>query len=87
VRTTRGDEVAVPWSPCLTVRSCTIRECDVRNASATPNKEMKLTSVERTGRSQLISGVGPTLRSAERPHGRQMRARPWVASLTRSRSG
>ena len=26
------------------------------------NKEMKLTSVERIGRSQLISGVRPTVR-------------------------
>jgi hypothetical protein len=32
------------------------------NASL-PNKEMKLTSVERTQRSQLISGVGQTLGS------------------------
>ena len=33
----------------------------IRGATTPSNKELKLTSAERIGRSQLIPGVGPTM--------------------------
>jgi hypothetical protein len=40
------------------------RPSSMRKSTTLPNKEMKLTSVERIGRSQLISGVRRTVEMA-----------------------
>jgi hypothetical protein len=54
-------------SRCWTAHGpATPRQGSMRRANELPNKEMKLTSVECIGRSQLISSVRRTLRRMRR---------------------
>jgi hypothetical protein len=71
-----GGTIPTGVSRCWAAYGPEARPRSTRRAKELPNKEMKLTSVERIERSQLISGVRPTSGESE---AKRRTAGPWLS--------